>query len=780
MNDFPGKLDCNREESVNLNYQYISAFKNPGKLPITQIHLERVWFELKKNAPKNEDISKVSKEEFEKRYYERKTEIIPALDQRWLPKLVLYPFEPYNFASPDEENSNFIVKNVDFSDTLDYFSKCDFHQFWCSVIFENSSAVSLRSFLLNPIFPYQMKHLNGEFSDLYRVILEKFLLVYKRLIKFDFSETENIPEKYGLEVLKKRQLINLPIVNTLTLLYKTIDGDFANRLAYLYFDDVSEIDFRSKEIERSIEQSIMTLRIIEGRLTPNHPQIPHPSIPPKPLQFDPEWVQLTVDYLLHNMALFNSLFRFSERPVGVCFDKQLPFELPRTYVAIYRAIYELIGDDREEFEQADWLKWRIFDSIRAGREEFVDCFHSFVSYCLDETLENVGDDKKQEQSVEMYLKLLNAALDEEFFISDYDAKYSVANSNEIIESCTALDSTRTEFIISCINKLPRRKILHEFSEFSKSKLEKIEEIFKKFKPVDNAKEKVNDYDEPEKRRESSHGDDERVQEGRVDDEMIEEKIREIMALFPHFGDGFALQCLQCYNFNEIQVINAVLEENLPPHLYEIPFDSVRIPPEKPDENDKKLTEYRGKKQSYDDALTLLDDKKDIAELKKFVLEGVQYSDDYLYDDEYDDRDDDDMPIKVADDHHHTAERDDENGGNPNRKYWKKMAENSSDSDDDDEDDGNGAEAGNSNNDGKRRNFCEDPAVLRARREAKFQAENRGVRREKKNLAGKPKGQGQDKEVLKERDRKNTAKSSRANHNRKVGASWKRNRGMLPM
>lgn len=71
-------------------------------------------------------------------------------------------------------------------------------------------------------------------------------------------------------------------------------------------------------------------------------------------------------------------------------------------------------------------------------------------------------------------------------------------------------------------------------------------------------------------------------------------------------------------------------------------------------------------------------------------------------------------------------------------------------------------------------FCEDPAVLRARREA-----NRSTRGKCRDVVGKPKGQGQDKTVLQNREKKNVHKSSRANYNRKGGAQWKRNKGMIP-
>jgi len=47
------------------------------------------------------------------------------------------------------------------------------------------------------------------------------------------------------------------------------------------------------------------------------------------------------------------------------------------------------------------------------------------------------------------------------------------------------------------------------------------------------------------------------------------------------------------------------------------------------------------------------------------------------------------------------------------------------------------------------------------------------------VLGKPKGQGQDKHVEMNRDKKNVNKSSRANHNRRKGAQFKRNQGMIP-
>lgn len=48
-----------------------------------------------------------------------------------------------------------------------------------------------------------------------------------------------------------------------------------------------------------------------------------------------------------------------------------------------------------------------------------------------------------------------------------------------------------------------------------------------------------------------------------------------------------------------------------------------------------------------------------------------------------------------------------------------------------------------------------------------------------DVTGKPKGQGQEKEVIHNRDKKEKHKSARANHNRRQGAQYKRSQGMMP-
>lgn len=49
---------------------------------------------------------------------------------------------------------------------------------------------------------------------------------------------------------------------------------------------------------------------------------------------------------------------------------------------------------------------------------------------------------------------------------------------------------------------------------------------------------------------------------------------------------------------------------------------------------------------------------------------------------------------------------------------------------------------------------------------------------KRDVVGEAKGQGQSSEVLRNRQNKSINKSSRANHNRKQGNSYKQSKGMF--
>ncbi|EFA08000.1 activating signal cointegrator 1 complex subunit 2 [Tribolium castaneum] len=755
-------LDLEDVVNENAGYEYINVFKNPNKLPINQIHLEKLVVELRKDAPL-ESIR--PDDDFEKQCFERKTQIIPALSKFWLPESQQYfKYQPYNFALSKDENSSYLANNRHFLQTLHYLLSCNYHQFWCLVLYEPKVAISLHSFLLSPVLPHQIKNLDDETCTLYLAVFSQFHRVYQRLTTFQETESEYMPDSVGLKFLLEKKLLNLPIVITLFLLYHETNQVFVNDLVSLYFNETSV--FRDKEIEEMLDQVILTLEMIGGHVCGFEPDaviIPI-AVEEKPPVFNLAWVFSVVDYLLNTISSLHMLLKFHKPAINVALSKGIPYRLSFTYEKVFHQLYDFL-DGRKELDQNPKLSEIVFEEIALGRSEFIDVYYAFTSHCLDKTLEFSGDPIHQQEFVEIYLKLLTTALEDEYFICDYHERYDVGAQNEMFSSCTEIDQTRTDYLLSCITSLRRHNRLWKTL---KSELKTFEKAVLKYASNRKVKsEIVHENGVGAQAGPSNH-----VEEVFVppSEEEIEGSIQMVIDMFPHLGDGFVLQCLEAYNYNTSDVISAILEENLPPHLVDIPFDLIRIPPEpKPEEP---ILAYKGRKPGYDDALKLLNDKKDIKEIKTYILDGIQYTNEFDdYDDEYDDRADE-ATVPVPD---HGSE--DILKFNPN---YEDVVSDTSYSEDEYDDEGK--PVGASERPHNKADFCEDPAVIRARREARFRSQGKGQPprpKPKSDVVGKPKGQGQEKNVLQNRHKKSVNKSSRANHNRKSGAQWKRNKGMVP-
>lgn len=277
---------------------------------------------------------------------------------------------------------------------------------------------------------------------------------------------------------------------------------------------------------------------------------------------------------------------------------------------------------------------------------------------------------------------------------------------------------------------------------------------------------------------------------------LELEVTMILDCLPHLGTGFIRRLLTRYEKTE-DAIAAVLEGNLPPDLVQADQSEVYIPPDPQDKmyqetgvkhynvfdgdkydvmtQDKPqciIKQGKGMPNKPQNANQLLDDKRDLAAIKHryqeytLVAEGNS-SQGEEYDDEYDDSYEAllESETRVV-----------------KSKAMKQVLANVIDASDDDESD---SEEDSSHKDQNRKgmNFCENPEDVRARYEARRQAKwsnkpNVVPPQQQRDVVGKAKGQGQEKEVLRNRQKKESNKSSRANHNRKAGAAFKRSKGML--
>ncbi|KAL3274673.1 hypothetical protein HHI36_016053 [Cryptolaemus montrouzieri] len=739
--DIFGDFSLSNEDNEYINFDYFNFFKNPNKLPITNVFLERVRREIDKRAEGKWEI--VNSKEARKKCINIEKEVIPALHVSWLPEHIpTFEYQEYDFSLPGEENTWFLENNKNYLLFLEYLVRCNYHQFWCSVLFKEDVQNSIRDFLLSPIPIYQYKELGRSYQKVYKSIFNNFYMVVKRLIFFKESESEYMSRAQGAKYLIESKLLNMPIAVTLTILYQDFDNDLIDELSDVFFTCDGQEKIIHKEVEHILKYSIVVFEMIKGKLTgkldPGVIIVPI-SLEDKPKLFSLSWVDSVMNYLLNTVYTICALFRLRKSNINMALSLNIPEKLAKTYDEVFNYLYDLL-DGREEISQEKELFQRIMWKLGHARSKFIDNFHNFITYLLDETISRQNNPKNQQEYLEIFIDTMTVALEYEIFICDYNFKYSIAQTVEMFEDFSAIDRTRAEYIITSLNNLERHDFIRE--KFS------VESAFSnhlpKPKEINNI---LPDYptETPSsiKREEDS-----------------ESRIQFILGIFPHLGDGFVEKCLEHYDHNTDQVVQAILEDNLPPHIVDIPFDFPRIPAEpKPP---KPVLAYRGKKPEYDDALSMLNDRKEKEKMKTLVMEGIKYNNRYdNSDDEYDDRQNYMEPDFVVE---HEVEKYEK----PNEED---LVSDTSYSENEFDDEGKPVEK---NSQTGFKPFCEDPALARARYEAKF-----GAVRKRTNVVGKPKGQGQEKNVVKARQQKNAQKSSRANHNRKGGSQFKRNRGMIP-
>lgn len=296
------------------------------------------------------------------------------------------------------------------------------------------------------------------------------------------------------------------------------------------------------------------------------------------------------------------------------------------------------------------------------------------------------------------------------------------------------------------------------------------------------------------------------------------EVAAVLDVLPDLGIGFIRSLLTRYDDSE-QAIAAILDDNLPPDLAQMDRQKEYIPPDPQDKQQRQtgirhfnvhdgdrydvltrdqpecvIKQGKGLPGAPRNAEQLLDDKRDLAQLKlryqQYALVEETPLESGEYDDEYDDsyealNEGQAPPVSLL------------------RAKLQAAASNTAyeaqDQEDDDDDDGESSGSGSDTEPAKRNaaDFCENPEVIRARYQQRQLAKygqrsggggggggggsgggSGGGQQAGASVVGAPKGQGQSQQTQRNRGQKEAHKSSRANHNRKAGAAFKRSKGMM--
>nr|XP_009502471.1 PREDICTED: activating signal cointegrator 1 complex subunit 2 isoform X2 [Phalacrocorax carbo] len=446
--------------------------------------------------------------------------------------------------------------------------------------------------------------------------------------------------------------------------------------------------------------------------------------------------------------------------------------------------------------------WR---RISHSRKKMIEAFHILINQvCLQPILESSCENIQP--FIEEFLQIFTSVLQERRFLRDYDELFPVEDDVSLLQQASStLDETRTAYILKAVEGawegVDRKKAQvvkdptppaasNGASAIVESTTEDMEELGAAYASGDECAGAA------------------AAPVVKVSGVELDSLISQVKDLLPDLGEGFILACLEEYSYNAEQVINNILEDKLVPYLDKL--DRTMQRQLKPDPTPLVTSRYnvfqndefdvfsrdsvdlsriqKGKRREKDTTRSLLNDKRLIAEQKEryrqysVIVEEIPvpqgeaqlYKEDY--EDEYDDTYDGNQ-VGAND-----ADSDDELiSRRPFTIPQVLRPKGQEEGEEEEEEDGEEEEEEAAEKERTKDHFVQDPAVLRERAEARRLAylARKGHKHDSSAVVGNVKGHGQNRETVQERRKKEANKSTRANHNRRVMADRKRNKGMIP-
>ncbi|XP_051888149.1 activating signal cointegrator 1 complex subunit 2 [Pristis pectinata] len=688
------------------------------------------------------------------------------------------------------ERANFIASDLDWLLSLPH------DKFWCQVIFDDSLQKSLDSFLrYTPRRFDEMENSNPAIAEMQKRLHRNIFMTFLRMSTHKESKEHFItPSVFG-EIIYDGFLFDIPKIFDLCVIFgkgnasllKKMIGNIFNQQPN-YFNDLNETVPTILQVYSSIcEKCGLKLENYS-----NCPQKIDSQTKVSPMDMP---LQEFKDVLLYLCDTCTTLFAFLD-----IFPEASKTFQRHDFIQRLASFYELIIPELENtikkrrFEETS-LQNDLWRRLSHSRKKIIETFHHIINYmCLQPILESGSEHSLT--FIEDFLQIFTALLHQKRFLTDYDEQFPLADDISLLQQAfPALDETRTSYIIKAVDSAweacSRKKPIFATGNSQISSTSVTSQVSAVNGEMDQ------DLKQPEYENDDCGAG---AAAAKVTGVELESLLSQVKDILPHLGEGFILECLEEYNYDTEKVINNILEDKIPPSLQKIDQSLPRQVKQNQESvlstrrnvfdydefdvynrNTVDLSKiWKGKKKG-ENAKALLDDKTHIAQQKErynaysIVVENVPVEDGgQFYADGYDDEYDDTYDVNQigAND----VDSDDELISRrpftiPRVLRQKEEVEEEEE-----------AEAEVPKEEGPKRDlFVQDPALLREKAEARRAAfcARKGIKRDNAAVTGTAKGQGQSKETLIERRKKEANKSLRANHNRRSLADRKRNKGMIP-
>ncbi|XP_033330811.2 activating signal cointegrator 1 complex subunit 2 [Megalopta genalis] len=732
----------------NASYKIMEPFVNPQNFPVEHLKL----------------VIKTS----------GVVEYIDALSDKWADDRYFLHYEAPNIY--DEDGSEIIGAKEHWMQVINYMINdfkwlisLPYFRFWSNIIYNTTIMDALVSLLQEAPPFYALENFPNcpEMLQLLETIRYYVLVVFTRLITNKESSMEYMQPSFFGNLLYEKYIFTVPIIFDLCQLYGRENPKVIKRLLQCLFDLEPEYN---NDFKKAVPCLIEALQNVETKFDNSIVHNGARSL----TQQDAGYKHLTLfnleDLILYVLDISSTITVFlNNYPPAVSlfhnedFIKKIVSIYENTIPKMYKNLDKL-GYNDENMPKYIELKHRL-DVIRV---EIINLFRIILFKPIENVVydSNTTSEADIKKLVEEYFAFLMYAVPEREFITDYDQFHPVRQDLDILTNIyPELDMIQLSYILNLIktpekSNVPPIPLLNHINEPVAGP-----SGVQSQPPVRAHMEHVTNTNVTNTSNKSKH---------RYNKACMSSLVSAVKDVLNDLKEDFIKLCLEHYNYKTESVINAILEDNLPTKLKCLMSEIKEIPAEymnvAVDEDTVPSFEALNFSDD-DDNINRYDNvhiktREDIPVSKDYILRNYSnISDDYTYEDEFDDTYDNRDVRGIEND----SELDARRYTTPRVLQGKQKIETVDESDDDNDD----REAEQNDKD----HFIQNPAELRAKAEQRRQAMRGG--RGASNVIGKPKGHGQEKDVLRNRQQKNTHKSTGANHNRRSGAQWKRNQGMVP-
>uniref|UniRef100_A0A8C3Y4T2 Activating signal cointegrator 1 complex subunit 2 n=1 Tax=Catharus ustulatus TaxID=91951 RepID=A0A8C3Y4T2_CATUS len=650
------------------------------------------------------------------------------------------------------------------ADDLNWLLALPHDKFWCQVIFDETLQKCLDSYLRSAPRKFdELWDCHPEVNELQKCLHRSVFLTFLRMSTHKESKDHFItPSVFG-KIIYNNFLFDIPKILDLCVLFGKGNGLLLQKM-------IGNIFTQQPSYFSDLDETLPTvLQVFNNILHKCGLQCEGASAEPQKLE---EKVSVTAgnmplqelkDIVLYLCDTCTTLWAFLDVFPLACqtFQKhEFCYRLASFYEL---AIPELESAIKKRHYEDNSVFADLWRRISHSRKKMIEVFHILINQvCLQPILESSCENIQP--FIEEFLQIFTSVLQERRFLRDYDELFPVEDDVSLLQQASsALDETRTAYILQAVESA--------------------------WEGVDRKKGQA--VKDPA----ASKGASAIVE---MPSSCLDSLISQVKDLLPDLGEGFILACLEEYGYDTEQVINNILEDKLVPHLDKLdrrmqrqlkadptPLVSSRCNVFQNDEFDVFSRDavdvsriQKGKRREKDTTRSLVNDKQLVREQRQrysqysVVLEELPLqpgaAQDYEdYEDEYDDTyDGNQVGANDADSDDELISRRPFTIPQVLRPKGQEEGQETEEEDEEEEEEDH---------------FVQDPAVLRERAEARRQAflARKGHKHDSSAVVGNAKGQGQNRETVQERRKKEANKSTRANHNRRAMADRKRSKGMIP-